>query len=1231
MNSPQTPAISTKGWTYESVLQHGKRFRPIERIKATAPETDIQEAIRRYEEDGIPMIIEGWHEHKKWRKDMFSLDFFQKHCGREDIHVRNVHDLKDTTWRLDEFIAKSRQAPPCVADNETTRMYGKDAECPPQWKEWIEKKNVIPSSLLWNGPQDYFRYRPEATQVETLMCYLGIGDTFTAAHKDLCASSGHNLMCYTENGGASYWFMTRGCDAPIVGEYFQKLGQELDHETHVITLDELKNAPFDVFVGKQVLGDLVLVPPRSCHQVVNFGGITLKTSWSRMSLKGLTTAVYHELPLYQRVCRFETYRVKSTVYLAVQKQTKELEDALKGRVPRDLSKSQSLATLTSVFTHILAEEYSRECKAMTRLDIDTDGQEHDAGAETERHIVCDFCGCDVFQSFFECSNCIPSGGGPRGCEGYAICPSCYVEGRSCRCVTMEPKQVFSFLKLMNVRQAAVEILKACGHELTPWTPGQQRGSIFYAACLLRKRRTSRKGQLICKLDQDKLPKEALNCNECHHSRCYEHLLLNSKMHSSIALPDYPNGKEHGKYHRLHQQQRKLYGERLTEAKECQKHGDAPDPSLVPVLRTYLAASHDVCRPVVFYQSLPGFYDERIQDCDEEVVEESDAESEILEELAVGSLASTLTPCPSTVVPLPAEQDAADDVEMAVYSIRRVDGLGLTLDDDDTEKSTPQPPTMKRKPTGQLMDYVAVPERRKSSGPASDFSAVQGKDAIKMKNLQALASNGPYTVKDRKVKRLAVAVAGRAGPSKPLKNFVPAADARKENASALVNPPEQASSSRVKRATINDHVASESESSSDDSVVVKPAEREGEQRVFGAAPAVVPTEEVGASKPVDKGKRRAVERSSEGGRRDHAMSTFETGKEKQNAGVNTSASKRGRGRRPPGLTSAELEATYAEEMVKAIRNAHGLEEDLPENVDEPMRGRKLQKRKTVDRYPSSSHSRSPTVSSSPSPPPVQQKSVQKPVKKKPRMEEMVVPETPPLSPSTPSECDSQPDANPANSPSNWFLSTSQPSETTTHRDTLPLPSREQQQQISSDVIMRSDSKIPENQDESLTVRSSTAKPSTAPLTQTAPSTRPVPASSLSPLKRTLKTGLTITFKNAPGETRASKDKFPSQPVVSASFGSAATIDLASVINNAAVANGLNDGLNGQGESHGISSLSELDESTGQPSRSIWPTATRLPSAQATIPRQAKPRKGAYKQIIHWPVISHKALRSAAKVL
>lgn len=138
-------------------------------------------------------------------------------------------------------------------------------------------------------------------QVESLMCYLGVADTFTPCHKDLCASSGHNIMSYTENNGSSFWFMTKSSDASLVSSFFQdELQTELDWENRILTVEQFSKAQFTIFVAEQKLGDMVLVPPRSCHQVVNRGGLTIKTSWSRMTVRGLSMALYHELPIYRR-------------------------------------------------------------------------------------------------------------------------------------------------------------------------------------------------------------------------------------------------------------------------------------------------------------------------------------------------------------------------------------------------------------------------------------------------------------------------------------------------------------------------------------------------------------------------------------------------------------------------------------------------------------------------------------------------------------------------------------------------------------------------------------------------------------------------------------------------------------------------------------------------------------------------------------------------------------------
>ncbi|KIJ69258.1 hypothetical protein HYDPIDRAFT_81059, partial [Hydnomerulius pinastri MD-312] len=308
------PLITTLDWDIKEIIASSPNFYPITRAHYSSRAAET--CIREYEKTGIPYIINGWRRHPQWPKSMFNVEWLRKN-GDQNPTVRNVHTWTDFKLPVSEFIEKLRQSSVYAGDDEQERLYGKDGECPAAWTEWLTG-GVIPETLLFDGSNDLLKFLPDTVRVATLMCYMGIGDTFTPFHKDLCASSGHNLMCYTERSGSSFWFMTKASAAPQVASYFHQLGQEVDLETHVVTIEELAKAPFDIYVGEQQLGDLVLVPPRSCHQVINKGGITIKTSWSRMTLDGLQTALWHELPIYHRVCRQEIYKVKSNIYHALQ-------------------------------------------------------------------------------------------------------------------------------------------------------------------------------------------------------------------------------------------------------------------------------------------------------------------------------------------------------------------------------------------------------------------------------------------------------------------------------------------------------------------------------------------------------------------------------------------------------------------------------------------------------------------------------------------------------------------------------------------------------------------------------------------------------------------------------------------------------------------------------------------------------------------------------------------------
>lgn len=129
------------------------------------------------------------------------------------------------------------------------------------------------------------------------MTYIGPGNTYTPAHKDSSASIGQNLMVHSRS--SSWWFLTPSTSANLASAYWRHLGHELDLESYLATVEEWAAAPFEVYVCEQKKGDMILVPGRSCHQVINTG-FTAKIAWSRMTPWSLGVALREELPIYQR-------------------------------------------------------------------------------------------------------------------------------------------------------------------------------------------------------------------------------------------------------------------------------------------------------------------------------------------------------------------------------------------------------------------------------------------------------------------------------------------------------------------------------------------------------------------------------------------------------------------------------------------------------------------------------------------------------------------------------------------------------------------------------------------------------------------------------------------------------------------------------------------------------------------------------------------------------------------
>lgn len=122
--------------------------------------------------------------------------------------------------------------------------------------------------------------------------------------------------------------------------------------------------------------------------------------------------------------------------------------------------SLDVATLLQLYDRILDEERygssSKKYAACRTSSSAAPTHEPNDSGDNRRYagLECDFCGADIFQSYFECKKCRSEHG-----SEVLICPGCASEGRQCRCRWMMPVQRYSAASLEKVQSSATKLLK----------------------------------------------------------------------------------------------------------------------------------------------------------------------------------------------------------------------------------------------------------------------------------------------------------------------------------------------------------------------------------------------------------------------------------------------------------------------------------------------------------------------------------------------------------------------------------------------------------------------------------------------------------------------------------------------------------------------------------------------------------------------------------------------------
>ncbi|CBQ72951.1 related to c-module-binding factor [Sporisorium reilianum SRZ2] len=552
---------------YESLVNDNGKFKPVSAISCLEISEEELEVliIAIVEQQGEPLVISDLDKCPAWSSDLFTPQRYESlrpsvEADRETVLVRNLTDWTDQALPLHDFMArcdKQRSYPPEQAE----KLYGKDLPCPLEWNQALSK--LVHPRLAYHGEQDASAsLRPKARSV-TQMCYYGPGHTCTPLHRDLCSSLGQNLMVWSDPDASALWMITHPDDAEAVDRYVASKGGDPYSEGYAPHPNELRDAPFPISCWKQRVGDLVLIPPRASHMVVNTGGRTLKAAWSRLTIDTLTSALINDLPLYQRVCRVESYHIKPVIEESLVAYTKQVEADLERNREISSVAVRDLRGLLKLYDAILSDMFVPEWR-----DVKMEGG-------YDSYVECDFCGADVLHGYFECP------------EGETLCPLCYCQGRLCSCANaleaLQPRQHWrSFGERLQFRNNAAQVLLLADPSLAlpikdrpneadddadqdpPLLPVEVlkeedvgKGTwpfSFMAAMNLYKLRQTAGWQdnvapcKICKANVDL--SQRYHCKPCNHSYCHGCLLHKLYIHPAHTLAQNEPKQFHGYHKRL---------------------------------------------------------------------------------------------------------------------------------------------------------------------------------------------------------------------------------------------------------------------------------------------------------------------------------------------------------------------------------------------------------------------------------------------------------------------------------------------------------------------------------------------------------------------------------------------------------------------------------------------------------------------------------------------------------
>lgn len=505
---PQTPSLTVPpDSSAQQLLRLGKPFVEFPRfsILALQKEKDqdgnplpFSEWLTKRLELGQPFVIADFDKLEAWpisdpqhgSQPGFGIERLIELSTKKNIPIRNCSTGRDLSFTLKKFADSARQSFP-----EFQNLYARDLQCP---QEWLEQcRRILPTEVQWGGRLDLFQWLPQCARSEVMMAYVGSEGSSSGFHR--CFSSTVALNLLVESDDRPVVCIGTDFDSQKRYDSFISARGASPHLDWLnLGSEEMLKADFPIYAYDQRVGDLVVFPPATAHQVWNPATLSAKLVWNILHPLSLEVGFDYVQAPFNRLCHPDVARTNLSLAGAMLSLLHDDQTMTNSSLPLP----PDLPLLSRLFRQMVHDE-SIETPPVTPITY--------VPMQAGMIATCNFCSTAIWNRHVRCPLC----------ADFDLCLLCYLNGRSC-----EHFQSYTWAELVPAEQCTGVLNRA--REILGFQPEEPRNedkrkTLGTAVNDLMRAKTSSSTKLchLCRIDHQEW--KGRRCGKCNAFFCYRGL------------------------------------------------------------------------------------------------------------------------------------------------------------------------------------------------------------------------------------------------------------------------------------------------------------------------------------------------------------------------------------------------------------------------------------------------------------------------------------------------------------------------------------------------------------------------------------------------------------------------------------------------------------------------------------------------------------------------------------